>query len=346
MTQNSKKILVLRFSAMGDVAMTIPVIKSVVEQNTNVEIIFVSRRFFAPFFKDLPQVTFYGIDLNQYKGIYGLYKLYKELKGLNPDEIADLHDVLRTKILRNFFKISGFSVHVIDKGRKEKKALTQQKNKIFKALTSTFERYAEVFRKKNLQVDLTRVKPLNMPELTDQVRIFLQTFQGNKLLGVAPFAAHQGKQYPLDKMRKVIELILEKDKNADILLFGGGNKEKELLGELEKINRNRVVNTVGIFSLDEELQIISRLDKMLGMDSGNGHLAAMFGVPVFTIWGATHPYAGFAPFGQLPEKQFIPDLNKFPQIPTSVYGNKIFPGFEKIWKDIPPEIIVEKLIKN
>ncbi len=340
-----KKIMVFRFSAMGDVAMSVPVIKAVLEQNDEVEIQVVSRVFFAPFFELLPEVEFFPVDFKkEYKGIPGLIKLFKRLKAENPDAIADLHDVLRSRFLRVLFSLTGKKVFSIDKGRKEKRALTREKNKTLKPLKTTHERYADVFREMGFRVDLFKVNPIEKPEMSAQVGLFFQTFEGNKIIGIAPFAAHEGKQYPMDKIKKVIELLLEKDKEINIILFGGGKEEKKKLDELEKINRNRIVNVTGVFSLKEELQIISRLDKMLSMDSGNGHMAALFGVPVVTIWGATHPYAGFAPFGQPEKNQILPDIQKFPQLPTSIYGNKTFENFKQIWETIPEEKVVKSLL--
>jgi len=340
------KILVLRFSAMGDVAMTVPVIKALTEQNPDVQIVFVSRNFFKPFFQDIPQVKFLGIDLkNNYKGIVGLFRLFIKFNKLKPNAIADLHDVLRTKILRIFFSVFGYKIVKINKGRKEKKALTRSKNKIFKSLKTTHERYADVFRKLGYKVDLNLVQPIEKPKVSKKTDMFLRTFNKNKLLGIAPFAAHEGKQYPLEKTKEIIQTILKKNKNVSILLFGGGKKEEDLLDKLEKIDSERIVNIAGKFLFNEELQIISHLDKMLSMDSGNAHLAALFGIPVYTIWGATHPYAGFMPFKQPVENQFIPDLKKFPQLPTSVYGNKTFLGFEQIWDTISTKTIVENLLK-
>ncbi len=341
-----QKILAFRFSAMGDVAMTVPVLRAVVQQNPNVKILMVSRPFFKPFFNDLPNVSFIGIDLKNYKGIVGLYKLFKELKKHNPSAIADLHDVLRTKVLRALFKTSGYKISVIDKGRKAKKQLTRRENKVLKPLQSTHERYADVFRKLGLKVDLSKISHIEKPTLTTQSELFLNTFERQKLVGMAPFAAHNGKQYPLDKIESIIKQLLEKDKNLNILLFGGGAEEKKKLDALKKINRNRVVNVVGMFNFDEELQLISQLDLMLSMDSGNGHLAALFNVPTVTIWGATHPFAGFAPFKQTSEQQILPDLQKFPQLPTSVYGNKTFDGFEQVWVTILVDDVVHAIISN
>lgn len=340
-----QRILVFRFSAMGDVAMTVPVLQALVAQNPQVEVVVISRVFFAPFFKELQGVSFVGIDLkNKYKGLLGLFRLYKELKKYQPDAIADLHDVLRTKVLRTFFRLSGFSIQKIDKGRAEKKALTRVKNKKFKALKTTHERYADVFRRLGYTLDLETVQPVRK-DLSSQVRLFLQNFESDKLVGIAPFAAHMGKQYPLSKIKEIINMLL-KEEHLSILLFGGGAEEKKQLQALEGINRNRVVNVAGMFSFEEELQIISRLNAMLSMDSGNAHIAALYGVPVTSIWGATHPFAGFAPFKQKASQQLHPDLQKYPQLPTSIYGNKTVEGFDQIWDSIHPEEVAKTILEN
>ncbi len=331
---------------MGDVAMIVPVLRAALSQNPELDVLMVSRKFYAPLFKDLPNVKFIGVDLkNNYKGISGLYRLFRFLKKEQPQVIADFHDVLRTQILRSFFKLSGYKVKVIDKGRKEKAALVRPENKIFKPLKSTHERYADVLRNLGLNLDLTRKNSIVKPVLTNQVALFLNTFEGQTLIGIAPFAAHEGKQYPLDKIKSVIKKLLQEQSDINILLFGGGQKEKEVLADLEKIDRNRVVNVVGLFNFEEELQLISRLNLMVSMDSGNAHLAALYNVPVLTIWGATHPYAGFAPFNQLQEYQILPDLDKFPKLPTSIYGHKTFEGFEAVWETISPERIANKVLQ-
>jgi ADP-heptose:LPS heptosyltransferase len=222
------KLMVFRFSAMGDVAMTVPVLQALHQSRPDLEIIMVSKPFFAPFFKDLPNVKFIGVDVKkQYKGLIGLYRLLLFLKQHQPDAIADLHNVLRTKVLRLFFKLNGYKVAVIDKGRQEKRALTRVQNKVLKPLKTTPERYADVFRNLGFEVDLTSVKPLN-PSLSTQTNLFLQTFEGQTLIGIAPFAAHKGKQYPLDKIKEVIRKLLAADSQINILLFGGGRQRKSL----------------------------------------------------------------------------------------------------------------------
>src|SRR5690606_32688430 len=116
----------------------------------------------------------------------------------------------------------------------------------------------------------------------------------SKWIGIAPFAAHKSKMYPLNLMHEVIEAL---SKNHKIILFGGGKVEIGILNTMESRFEN-CISMGGKLTLDEELDVISNLDVMLSMDSGNAHVAAMLGVKTVTIWGVTHPFAGFAPFNQ------------------------------------------------
>jgi ADP-heptose:LPS heptosyltransferase len=142
-------------------------------------------------------------------------------------------------------------------------------------------------------------------------------------------------------MKEVIDKLAE-NKNHEILLFGGGKNEIELLDSLSKDKEN-VINCAGKMNFKQELQLISNLDVMLSMDSGNAHIAAMLGVKVITLWGATHPFAGFSPFNQPLENALVSDRNLFPKLPTSVYGNKKVAGYENAMRTISVEAIVSKI---
>lgn len=135
---------------------------------------------------------------------------------------------------------------------------------------------------------------------------------------------------------------LDRKQKTEIFLFGGGKKEAQELQELAKGFKN-VSSLAGKLTFEEELALISNLDAMLSMDSGNAHLAAMYGIPVVSLWGVTHPYAGFKAFGQPMENCILPDLNKYPKIPTSIYGNKVPEGYDDVMRSIPPEVVVGKL---
>lgn len=334
-------LLVIRLSAMGDVAMLVPVLRVVTATYPRLKITVLTKGFFAPLFSNLKNVDVHEADIRgAHQGVYGLGRLAKELKDLEIDAVADVHDVLRSNILKTVFFMYGLRVKTINKGRKEKKALTTSNNKVFKQLKSTHQRYADVFAQLGYPVDLRKHCFPPKQKLSSGIRQLTGSDQ-KKWIGVAPFAQHISKVYPLDLLEKVL-VDLNGDTRYKIFLFGGGNAEKEKLEILETKFQN-VVSLAGKLSFEEELALISNLDTMLSMDSGNAHLAAMYGIPVVTLWGVTHPYAGFKPFGQPIKNCILPDLIQFPAIPTSVYGNKVPAGYEDVMRTISPKQVVERV---
>ncbi len=336
----SNKILILRLSALGDVAMTVPVVASLSDAYPNKELIVVSRGFAQKLFAPIKGVTFVPFDPNnKHKGVKGLWKLFKTLKSIGPyDFIADLHDVIRTKFITTLFKLSGTKVVRIDKGRKEKKELTRKKNKTLKQLKSTFERYHEVFLKAGytFNIDTFNGKELYV---TSENKNLHKTLYSDKIrIGIAPFAGHIWKTWPEDKMLKLIEKL---DKSGyEIFLFGGRGKEQKTLDEWSS-NFNNVHNLAGQLPINHELEAISKLNVMISMDSGNMHLARLVNTPVVSIWGATHPNAGFYGWNMPKEWAVQVDLDCRP---CSVYGNK--PCHREDFacmNNITPEMVLEKV---
>ncbi|MGG7036771.1 MAG: glycosyltransferase family 9 protein [Flavobacterium sp.] len=324
---------------MGDVAMTVPVIRAFVVQNPDVKITFVSRSFFQPFFDGIPNVDFFAVDVKgRHKGFLGLLRLYSDLKKLGIDAVADLHNVLRSKVVRALFAIAGKKVAFTDKGRAERKALTRAKNKVFKLLQPMVERHVKTFKKLGFSVDLKNPVFPERIKLPHSIIAVSGEKHNDNWIGIAPFAQYDSKVYPSDLMQKVIKELTSKATNK-ILLFGGGRKEIEILNAWSAGKAN-VINVAGKLRFQEELKLISNLDIMLSMDSGNSHIAAMLGVKVVTLWGATHPYAGFAPFNQPLENCLVSDREKFPLLPTSVYGKKKVAGYEDAMRTIPVEKVV------
>ena len=327
---------------MGDVAMSVPVLHAFIEQNPDVKITVLSRAFLKPLFDDLENVNFYIADVDgNHKGLSGLFKLYREIKQLDIDAIADLHNVLRSKFLRSLFSLSPVKMSTIDKGRREKKALIRSSNKIFKQLKTTHERYADVFRNLGFKIDLSNPVFPHKSDLSSEV-LKIASLDHLKWIGIAPFAKHDSKMYPMDLLEKVI-LNLDKTSNFKIFLFGGGAQETKTLNILAS-KFDRVISVSGILNLRKEINLISNLDCMVSMDSANGHLSAMLGVKTITLWGSTHPFAGFAPFNQPAANMILPDLEKYPNIPCSVYGNKNCPGYHDVMRSISPDNVIEKIL--
>ncbi len=328
---------------MGDVAMAVPVLNALEKQHPNLKITVLSKPFLKPLFDGLKNVTFYAAEVDgKHKGFFGIYKLFKELKSLNIDAVADLHNVLRSKVLRTFFKLTLAKVAFVDKGRSEKRALTQTNNKVFKQLKSTHERYADVFRNLGFNLDLSSPEFQAKKELTPEI-LEITGVKNTKWIGIAPFATYKSKMYPLDLMEKVIDELSKQ--NFKIILFGGGKKEIELLENLAYKFEN-TINVAGKLKLNQELSLISNLEVMVSMDSGNAHFAAMLGINTITIWGITHPFAGFAPFSQPLENAILPDLKKYPNIPCSIYGNKVCDGYNDVMQSIPSKTIIEKVLET
>jgi ADP-heptose:LPS heptosyltransferase len=326
---------------MGDVAMTVPVLKAYLLQNPQVKLTVVSRPFFAPFFANIPNLSFFAIDLKQrHKGFFGLWRLFLDLRKLDIDAVADLHNVLRSKIIRTFFLLSGKKVAATNKGRKEKKQLTKLTNKKIFPLKDMFSRHVEVFQKLGFSISLENpIFPENF-FLEKEILKITGTKKQN-WIGIAPFAQYDAKVYPLHLMENVVQLLSQE--NCKIFLFGGGKKEIELLHNLKK-NYENVIVVAGKLGLSDELALISNLEVMLSMDSGNAHIAAMLGKKVVTIWGNTHPFLGFKPFNQPLENCITADRKKYPFIPTSVYGNKHIKGYENVMETISPPDICNKIV--
>ncbi|MBS7333500.1 MAG: glycosyltransferase family 9 protein [Weeksellaceae bacterium] len=305
-----KKLLVLRFSALGDVTMIAPVLEEFLEQNSDVEVYVASRPFMGTIFKSNPKIKFLPIDLNnKYKGFFGLIQLFNELKVHHFDYVADMHNVIRSKVITTLFSITGTKTATLDKGRAEKKALIAQENRVYQQLKLTTERYADVLRSLGFTIQLShQLKPSHQKE--------------DKAIGIAPFAAFTSKMFPIDKM-KIVATKLAED-GYKIYLFGGGQKEVDELKTWENFHPN-ITSLAGALKFEQELDKIATLQAMISMDSANMHLASLKGTRTISIWGGTHPFAGFLGYGQSND-DVIQDENLSCR-PTSIFG-KDPKGFE------------------
>ena len=331
-----KKLLIIRFSALGDIAMSVPVVHDLAVQYPDLEVIMLSREMARPLFERLPKnVHFLAADLEgRHKGLLGLCRLWRDYRLSEFDYIADFHDVLRTWWLRTEGCLRRKKVAKIDKGRKGKRALTREKDKVLVQQATSFERYAIVLEQLGFPVKPQFVK-LDYSDLCER-----QKPQGETWIGIAPFAKHEAKVYPLDKMERVIKALSERG-STTLFLFGGGKEENEQIERLCAKYRN-VQPAKSPQGLRGELSLMGQLDVMLSMDSANMHLASLGGTRVVSVWGGTHPYAGFLGWKQKPEDCIQLDL---PCRPCSVYGNKpCLRGDYACMKGITPEQIVEKLI--
>ena len=407
------KILLMRFSALGDVAMLAPVVREYAARHTDDELWVMSKPFHAPLFEGMaPNVYFLAKDPKKdYKGIRGLYRLFRELDAMHFDLVIDEHDVLRTKFLRKLFRLHGYKVSHINKHRSLRRKITapEGKKELFR-LPTAFENYSEALgaSSEELRVKSEEFKLRGEKEDVSEEcqskgnsNSSLFTLHSSLKIGLAPFAAHQGKIYPVERMERVIELLIERRPECRIILFGGGGKEREqmtawaerysnvelasTLSEELRVksvesrealdasseecrvkseeshaddiqsngNLNSSLSTLHSSlnsslstlhsSLYYELQLMKDLDVMVSMDSGNMHMASLMGTRVVSIWGATHPWAGFLGWQQS-EDDCVQRCDLKCR-PCSIYGNKPCKRGDMECMNIEPLKVVEQLLK-
>jgi ADP-heptose:LPS heptosyltransferase len=335
------RVLVIRLSALGDVAISAPLVQALAEQYPEHEFIMVSQPMMAGLFDSCPSnVSFKPAAIRGlHKGIAGLYKLYREIGFRNVDVICDMHDVLRSRLLCFFFSLHRIPVFRINKERKHRQLLTRRRNKVLRPLKTSFERYRDVFACAGLSLNYFDFRPkmeaskVSLPEME-----LLYGPKNTIWLGFAPFARHQGKIYPLEKT-EIILAHFAADKRFTVFLFGGGKSEINQIKIWKECFPSLIMpNSI---SLKEEVRLISCLDLMFAMDSANMHLGSLAHTPVVSVWGATHHFAGFYGLFQAERNRIQLDL---PCRPCSIYGNK--PCFRKDYAclhGISPETIIKRI---
>ena len=312
-------ILIVRLSAIGDVAMTIPIIYSAAKANPTDSFTVLTKDFLIPLFINRPpNVQIIGVNTKSTeKSFFGFLRYAFMLRRHQFDMVLDLHRVIRSRIVDFIFRLNGKKVFIIDKLRSKCKQLTTKPPKDIEALRPVIERYTDVFRAAGFTFENTFISLYENISVNEGI---IKEMAGNKKgywLGIAPFAGHKGKIYPLGMMEKVVEALSKQD-DFTIFLFGGRGEEEMTLKQWEEKYKNTVC-IAGSYSLIQELELISRLDVMLSMDSANMHLASLVGTKVISIWGATHPYAGFYGYKQPANLAIQTNL---PCRPCSIYGNK------------------------
>lgn len=311
------KVLVIRTSSLGDVALLVPVVASVAARYPQDRFSVVTRNAFAPLFRNLGfNISVVSLDLNKkHRGILGILSLSFKFLFAGYSHVADEHDVLRSKVIRSIMALKFIKTATIDKGRSGKRKMIETKQ-VAPPLKTAGERYMDVFEKLGFPAEITFSNFFTfLPRQISDLEPFVSEKKG-VWIGVAPFAKHEGKVYPLHKTESLVKSLSEK--GYTIYLFGSGKKEKAILDNWETKYPN-TINTAGVFKLEKELLLISFLDVMVSMDSANMHLASLVEVPVVSVWGATHPAMGFYGFDQNPDNAVQIDLDCRP---CSVYGER------------------------
>lgn len=342
--KEQRNVLVARFSALGDIAMTLPAVYDACGANPDTRFYFLTRHHPAKLFINRPDnLTLVPVNLDNYKGVGGMWRLARALcKRYSITDFVDLHDVMRTKLLRIFLRLAGVKCRHIDKGRHSRAELTRRNNKVLVQLKPMPERYRDVFYKAGIALanDFDSLWPKGKAPVSEFASVTRPKAEGEHWLAVAPFAKHRGKVYPIDQLERVIEEF-DRRPGQKIFIFGFGEEESSIIAKLARRYKSVVNMAEANIGLAAELALLNHCDTMLSMDSANMHLASLVGLRAVSVWGATHPYAGFLGWRQRTRDVIQLDMTCRP---CSIFGDRpCHRGDYHCLAGIRPRLIIERI---
>ena len=362
MKDHPPHIVIIRLSALGDIAISAPLVREYALKNPNVRFTMVSHGFTEPLFAGINNLHFFPVNVKKEGTVKGLWRIAGQLAKLNPTIVADLHSVIGSRLLKSFLWLRGIPFKTINKNRKARRALVNHlPDKELAVLKPVCQLYEDVLVKCGLEnLSFASIEPNDKiraeikarraayltelcsrrGELQNETLTGYIKMPGFKI-GIAPFAKHAGKRWPGKFVEQVI-YDLSKDPNTKVFLFGGIEEERVLMGWEQKYQNT--FTCAGKFKFAEELLMMNELDVMLSMDSANMHLASFVGTKVVSVWGATHPAAGFYGWMQDPYNALQADM---PCRPCSIYGNKPCKfGDFRCLSAVTPEVVEGKILEG
>lgn len=318
------RVMIARLSALGDVVMTVPVIYSVCLCYSSVHFTLLTSKVKSTIFINKPRnLTVVGIDVEDIKGYGNAKNILDDVSSDGKfDAFIDLQNDKSTRWLRLACLTRRIKVVKFNNAQAHKKQLSRRANKVMLPLVSSRDRYKEAFFKAGLPVDErfyglygkgNKAAPEEYASITTQ-----RKDEGEKWIGIAPFAMYPQKEYPIDKMEEVIEMLQQLPK-IRIFILGADGREKEQAQAWQQ-NYPSVTSLAGKnYGFPAEMALISNLDVLITMDSANMHLASIVRTPTISIWGATHHYCGFKGWHQSEDNMIQAPLSCRP---CSINGDK------------------------
>lgn len=326
-----RHLLVVRTSAMGDVAMLPHALRALMGAYPDLKVTVATLPLFRPFFGGL-DVDFIDVRTqHEHHSIGSMLALAKEVRAMGVDGVADVHDVWRTKSFRLAMWLRGVKTSHINKGHIEKWMRLKSGSTCAVPLRHTVLRYCDTFRRLGFEFDdpTPAVKQLRPNPMGEKQGVWI---------GFAPFSAQTGKTYPLELSRETVGLLTGICDR--LFVHSGDGSELDFAREMEHLYPN-VTAVYGRVKLGGEMDLISHEDCIVSMDSLAMHLASLVATPVVSVWGATHPSLGYMGYGC--DSETVLQVN-MPCRPCSVYGKKEcrFGDYHCIY-GVTPRMIVNKV---
>ena len=292
------RILVVRFSSLGDLVLTSSPIKSLQQAFPQAEIFLLTKNKYQEIAVGLPfvsQIISFDSEV-KHKRIAGFFNLIEELKSFHFDIIVDLHSNWRSFLVRRLLS----APHKVKYHKRSWARFLMVHLKSLKIKPKhTLELYNSALRK--LGISSTILPPLLNLKKEDSAWAVdylkeRKVFPGEYLVGLSPGAKWETKRWDKEKFAETGQILAEK-LNARIIIFGDG-KEKELVSQIaESLKGQNPIVAAGL-KLNQLVALIDRCKILVSNDSGLMHIATARKVPVIAIFGPTHPKLGFTPFGE------------------------------------------------
>ncbi|MCF8297805.1 MAG: glycosyltransferase family 9 protein [Saprospiraceae bacterium] len=277
-----KKLLIIRFSSIGDIVLTTPIVRCLKTQLDNCEIHYIVKSQYSSILQSNPYVTkVFTFDEN-------INEVVSELKAENYDFIIDLHKNIRSKSLISKLKKTSYSINKIN--IKKWLIVNFKINKLPNIhIVDRYFKAVEFLNIKNDKKGLDYFIPEN-----DNVKLeSLPVSHRNAFIGIVIGAKFKTKQFPVEKLIALCEKI-----EKPIILLGGP-EDKQMGDEIVKEISGKVFNSCGKFNINQSASLVQQAEKIITNDTGLMHIAAAFNKEIVTVWGNTIP--GFGMYPYLPE---------------------------------------------
>ncbi|MCC6371046.1 MAG: glycosyltransferase family 9 protein [Bacteroidia bacterium] len=303
-----KKILIIRFSSIGDIVLTTPAIRCIKQQIKGVQLHYVTKSVFADVLSRNPYID----KLHTFEK--DVDELYPALKSEQFDVVIDLHKNLRSFRLKQKLGVKSYSFHKLNLAKFWAVQLKSVKNLPSKHIV---ERYIETLAPLGVTNDGKGLDYFIAPH--EKVDVAKNYFDGkeHKFIVLVVGGSYYTKQIPINKLSE----ICKKTKLPVVLM--GGNGDKGIADQLQK-QFPKLINTCGLLSLNQSASVIEQCEWVISSDTGLMHIAAAFGKKIISLWGNTVPEFGMGPY--LPQAQNkILEVKNLSCRPCSKLGHKKCP---------------------
>ncbi|MCC7050550.1 MAG: glycosyltransferase family 9 protein [Bacteroidia bacterium] len=268
-----KNILIIRFSSIGDIVLTEPLIRCLKKKYPEIEITFLTKVGYKPLLENNSNITRI-ITINKKAG-----EALEELRKIDFDLILDLHKNYRSTFIKLSLGIK--SVAFFKSNLKKWRMVRLKTNEEVKPVAL---RYIDAANSLNIEYDHLGVDFYLPPNIN------LQSFNlPEKYIVLVIGGKYKTKCMPPDLINKLIPLL-----NLPVVILGG--KDELTISNEIILDNNKVVNLTNQSNLLQSAAIIEKSQAVISNDTGLMHITSALKKPMAVVWGNTTPKLGFAPF--------------------------------------------------